>query len=231
MNATSSTLFITWHWLPDNTGKLCRSLEMNFTMWDKLSFFYYYFFHVFFFSPRGCFTHLFFALHLSVLVLIDMVHSPMGAAKRYKSNASFHSVIAMPWGLCILCAGESVCHRTNTEKVGHKGAPRWKGGGVSFFPSCSSPCSLYLRSCVLVQTARDNKMTPPTPYTHLLFSSNSIFALSFLLIYTFFKFQMRASGSLCCSMCIFSNVPHSASTQSSRRKKELRESKTEGEED
>lgn len=90
----------------------------------------------------------------------------------------------MPWGLCV---GESVCHRTNIEKVGRKGSPRRKRRGLyPFFSPYSPACSLSVSAVFnLRKRARDNKMLFFFFFSRLLFSSNAIFALSVLSIYTF----------------------------------------------
>lgn len=44
-----------------------------------------------------------------------------------------------------VCGGESVCHRTNVEKVGREGASRWKGRGPDPFFSPILHPTLYFR--------------------------------------------------------------------------------------
>lgn len=125
-----------WHWLSDNDGKLTTLLwrwNSHHSIWDKRCLFY-----LFFFLP-GEVLHIFY-LHVIVLLTACSRTDWHGAVQWDNSrkgflasewNASIYPVQnAMPWGLCV---GESVCHRTNIEKVGRKGAPRWKGRDFILF--------------------------------------------------------------------------------------------------
>lgn len=140
-----------WHWLSDNAGKTdviwSSSLEMKFSplnMGQTLVLL----FLSHFFLPRDV-LHFFFLCTfffcLSVLVLIDMVQS------NGNSRKDFHWVnqtaASTQWMPCLkdcvfVCKWKCLSQNKHIEKVGRKGAPRWKGrGALFFFLPHSPPCS------------------------------------------------------------------------------------------
>lgn len=71
------------------------------------------FFFFFFFFPHVCFR------------TMEMLQSSGNDWKDFLSLRKRNAKLKF-YALWFLCVGESVCHSKQGEKVGHKGAPRWK---------------------------------------------------------------------------------------------------------